>query len=130
MCSSFDFIENQAFEMSENIRKETIYKFVGLETKKNSDFEKQLDQGKADGCNHVAGTWPDFITMVFLEDEAGNTYSVEPSPTGLRFAKGEITYKEYLTLQKQETVKVKSLFFTAIGFVSLLMFTVKWLLIP
>jgi hypothetical protein len=100
MCLSNDFVEQQANEYAQKIRKGTIYKFSRVE---ENDYS--------------------FITKVILEDEAGLSYSVEPNSFGLRFAKGEITYKEYKRLQERETFNGITSFIVIIGFVSILMIT-------
>jgi hypothetical protein len=100
MCLSNDAVEQQANVFAQKIRKDTVYKFIRVE---KNDFS--------------------FITKVILEDEAGSSYPVEPNSFGLRFAKGEITYKEYKRLQKRENFNGIASFFVIIGFVSILMIT-------
>lgn len=90
MCSSSNFIEQQAYEMSEKIRKASLYKFIRV---------------NYSGGNHLEShSEVPLITQVILADKNGTTYSVEPNPIGLRFAKGEITYKEYKKLQKRNSL--------------------------
>jgi hypothetical protein len=129
MCSSFQFIEQQAFEMSEKIRGESIYKFVRVEVSEGFNLGSQHEHGHTNGCVQVSATRPVYITKVILEDDEGNHYFVEPTPDGLRFAKGEISYKEYEKRLKRETLNVVSFFFFAVGFISLVMLAVKWYLI-
>lgn len=43
------------------------------------------------------------ITTVTLKGEDGAFYQVALNPNGLKFAKKEITYKEYKKLQNKET---------------------------
>ena len=52
----------------------------------------------------------DFITKIILEDKKGALFSVKPDYSGLRFAKGEITYKEYNKIQKKRGWKRSYLF--------------------
>jgi hypothetical protein len=90
VCSSNNFIELQAYNQSEQIRKVSLYKFIRV------DYSGVNNQGSQSGTA--------LITQVVLEDKDGNVYFVEPSPIGVRFAKGEITYKEYKKLQKRDTL--------------------------
>ena len=61
------------------------------------------------------------ITKVLLEDKDGTPYSVEPNLNGLRFAKGEISYKKYQKLQRKNDVTMFLCFFGIIGFFIVLM---------
>jgi hypothetical protein len=126
MCSSFDFIEQHAFDMSEKIRKDSIYKFVRVEVSDSSGLNQVHDINE---CVQISDTRHALITKVILEDKDGNQYFVEPTPDGLRFAKGEITYKEYGKRQKRETLNIVSFFFMAVGLISTVMLTVKWFFI-
>lgn len=87
MCSSNHFIEQQAYEMSEKIKKDSVYKFLSVE-------------GEAGG----------YITKVVLEDKDGTLYSIEPNPIGVKFARGEISFQEYEKLHKRDTVNVIAIF--------------------
>jgi hypothetical protein len=75
--------------MSEKIKKDSVYKFIREEY---SDAE--------------AG----YITKVVLEDKDGTVYSIEPNPIGIKFSRGEITFKEYKKLQKRDTLNVMAIF--------------------
>jgi hypothetical protein len=129
VCSPFHFIEQQAFEMSEKIRKETIYKFVNVEVSESSYIESQKSYAHSNGYEYNSKPWAGYITKVILEDEKGALFRVEPSMDGLRFAKGEISYKEYNKRQKKETINLVSVFFVAVGLIGLVMLTVKWYLV-
>lgn len=129
MCSSFQFIEQQSFEISEKIREDTIYKFVRVEVSKSSSLGFQHDHGHTNGCVQVSETRPVYITKVILEDVDGKHYFVEPTPDGLRFAKGDISFNEYEKRHKRETLNVITFFFLAVGFISIVMLAVKWYLI-
>jgi hypothetical protein len=129
VCSPFHFIEQQAFEMSEKIRKETIYKFVNVEISERSILESQKSYAHSNGCDYDSKPWAGYITKVILEDEKGALFPVEPSLDGLRFAKGEISYKEYNKRQKKETINLVSVFLVAVGLISLVMLSVKYYLI-
>ncbi len=97
MCISNHVIELQAYQLSEEIRKKTIYKMKRVEVTDgySLEVEKQGD--------YWNGT--DLISKVVLEDSNGTLYSINPDDTGLRFAKGEITYKEYIQLEKSANMK-------------------------
>jgi hypothetical protein len=116
MCSSYDFIERQAQEMSEMIRGNSIYKLVRLEF--NSGLSQDLQNNAA-----IQAT-PDFIKRVVLEDQDGTLYSIEPGPNGFSFAKGEISYKEYLRRTNRDTLNIVTCFSFSVGFFGLF----SWLL--
>lgn len=125
MCSPFHFIEQQAYEMSEKIRKDSIYKFVNVEVSEGSSQGSQQNLVDSNSCVQETRTWAGYITKVILEDEKGKLYLIEPSIDGLRFAKGEITYQEYRKLQKRETINIVSIFFVAVGLIGIMMLTLK-----
>lgn len=104
MCFSTNAIEKQVYETTETIRDLSIYKFV------RADVTGGKSQEFQNGGEHMG-----LITSVILEDRDGTLYSVEPNANGLKFAKGEITYKEYTRIQKRETVKGLSYFFLGIS---------------
>jgi hypothetical protein len=107
VCAPINFIEQQAYEMYENIRKSSIYKLIRVDYSVGNNQESQT--GSA------------LITQVVLEDNEGNVYFVEPNSFGVRFANGEITYKEYKKLKKRETLNGIVLFLGIIVFFSGLM---------
>lgn len=109
MCVSNNFIEQQAYEYSEKIRKNSLYKFVRTDS---------LDENNGTTRDGLA-----LITKVILEDKDGNLYHVDPNPNGLRFAKKEITYREYKKLQNKETRNAFLTFFVIIGFFGAVMVT-------
>ncbi|MFB3162752.1 hypothetical protein P5G62_017895 [Neobacillus sp. 179-C4.2 HS] len=115
MCAPNIFIEQQAFEMCEKIKQNSVYNFIKVDYSEGSNqgFHSQDENTK----NRSA-----LITRVFLEDKDGTQYTVEPNPNGVRFAKGEITYKEYKKLQKRETVNGIATFFGILVFFSGLMY--------
>lgn len=114
MCVSNNFIEQQAYEMSEEIRKNSLYKVVRVDVSGGNSCEFQKQDNQWNG--------KDLITKVTLEDKKGIFYSVKPDHNGLRFAKGEINYKEYSQLQRKEDLKGFSYFFVIIGFFIIMMF--------
>jgi hypothetical protein len=112
VCAPINFIEQQAYEMYENIRKSSIYKLIRVDYSVENNQESQT--GSA------------LITQVVLEDNEGNVYFVEPNSFGVRFAKGEITYKEYKKLKKRETLNGILLFLGIIvSFGSLMIILMK-----
>lgn len=117
MCFSHNFIEQQAYEMSEKIKENTIFKFVKVECVGGST------PARSGHLNELA-----MISKVILEDDNGIIYSVEPSLEGLRFAKGEISYKEYKKLQKREDFNGYALFFVIISFFSLFLIVMRYLI--
>jgi hypothetical protein len=125
VCFSNNSIEQQAFDMSERIRNNSIYKFVGVDFIGGKSLELQNQSMHRNDNNVQTGEQLDLITKVILEDKDGILYSVEPNSNGLRFAKGEITYKEYNKIQKKETVQGLSYFFLAIGTI----FLMSWAMI-
>lgn len=103
MCVSNNFIEQQAYKMTEEIRENSRYSVVGVD----------YSSGKDSQSNEIA-----LITKVFLEDKDGTQYIVEPNVNGLRFAQGEINYKKYQILQRKNDVSMFICFFGIIGFFS------------
>lgn len=75
--------------MSEKIRKDTLYKFI-----------------RVDYSDGEAG----YVTKVVLGDKDGTVYSIEPNPIGVKFSRGEISFKEYKKLQKRDTLNVIAIF--------------------
>lgn len=115
MCVSNHFIEQQAYQISEEIRKSSLYNMVRVVVSGDGGFGLQQQHNQWNG--------KDLITKVILEDREGMLYSVKPDHNGLRFAKGEITYKEYCKMQKKEDLRGFGYFFMSIGFVFIMMFT-------
>ena len=110
LCVSSHFVEQQAYKICEEIRNSTLYKVVRIVCSEGNDIADQWN-GK------------DLITQVILEDKTGNLYSIKPDHTGLRFAQGEISYREYRKTQKQEGIKGYSSFFLLMGFSFVMMIT-------
>lgn len=126
MCSTNNFIEQEAYIMSQQICKETVFKCVRViysEGNSPAASTQILDSQDYSMVMEQA-----LITKVILEDKDGTLYYVEPNPNGLRFAKGEISYNEYKNLQRKETINVFAIFFGIIVFFSGSMFTfIKYL---
>lgn len=116
MCVSNNFIEQQAYKMTEEIRRNSLYQFVGVDY---SDGEGVGFQKQDDNRVEHNGLQPNGIALikkVFLEDMDGTLYSIEPNLNGLRFAKGEITYHKYRILQRKNDNTMFISFFGIIGF--------------
>lgn len=109
LCVSNHFIEQKAYEICEEIRKNSLYKVVRVDVSGGIILDGQWN-GK------------DLITKVILEDTKGTYYSIKPDPHGLRFAKGKLTYKEYSKIQKKANINGFSFFFAIIGFFVTMMF--------
>lgn len=102
VCVSNNFVELQTNEFCEKIRNASLYKFVGVDYSRNN-------------MNGKEGNGLDLINTVILQDNDGTVYHVEPNSNGLKFAKQEISYKEYKKLQRKETIGVFSGFFLILG---------------
>lgn len=96
MCVSNNAFEHQAYNMSEKIKKSSIYQPVCVVY--NSGRRVEITEQTQEPL--------ELITKVILRDDEGNYYEIEPSQTGLEFSKGEITYMEYLKKAKEETKKL------------------------
>ncbi|SOC21890.1 hypothetical protein SAMN05880501_11384 [Ureibacillus xyleni] len=114
MCISSNFIELQAYKICEEIRKQSVYKLVRLEASEGRIIELQNIQNYWDGKA--------LITKAVLEDINGKLYLVNPDDNGLKFAKGEITYKEYRRIDKSENLKAIIFFSLLIGLTMATMF--------
>lgn len=126
MCFSHNFIEQQAFEMCEKIREHSIYHFVRVEFKEGISVGVQKYNDYLTGHKETTAIGLALITKIILKDNEGICYAVEPSLNGLRFAKGEITYKEYKKLQKREDFYGYTSFLAIIGFFSLFLIVMRF----
>ncbi|MEQ2527668.1 hypothetical protein WMO40_13235 [Bacillaceae bacterium CLA-AA-H227] len=79
--------------MSEQIRKNTRYAYVKTVFSVDGFVSGDIQEGKE----------LPLVSKVILRDVDGTLYQVGPSLNGLKFAKKEITYKEYKRLEKRET---------------------------
>ncbi|MEK3997123.1 hypothetical protein MKX96_01460 [Psychrobacillus sp. FSL W7-1493] len=124
MCFSTNVIEQQALIISDKIIKNTIYKPVSL------DFISEKNVGIQDFQMQNIGEEISLITMVNLENNEGLQISVEPNENGLRYAMGEISYKDYKKLQNRESRQFIWYFF-AISSVFLLISwaSIRWFFI-
>ncbi|MEK3991969.1 hypothetical protein [Robertmurraya sp. FSL R5-0851] len=113
MCVSNHAFELQAYKLSEQIIKHTIYQPV----KVIYFGEKEAE------ANQISAI--ELITKIILQDNEGQVYEVEPSENGVRFAKGEITYQEYLSREKKDIRNLITYSSASIGF----LFIMSWALV-
>ena len=103
MCFSSNAIEQQAYRFTEKIHNCSLYKIVRLDLiGKYVDFdpERPLD-AQLNSLEHLP-----LIKNVILEDHFGKQYNIEPNEIGLKFACGELTYKQYVYSKKTEARKL------------------------
>lgn len=113
MCVSNHAFEFQAYKLSEQIIKHTIYQPV-----------KVVYFGEKEAGVHQINAI-ELITKIILQDNEGHVYEVEPSENGLRFAKGEITYQEYIRRGKKDFRNLITYSSASIGF----LFIMSWALV-
>ncbi|MBM7607295.1 hypothetical protein JOD29_000532 [Lysinibacillus composti] len=111
MCINNNFIEHHSYQMSEEIRKNSLYEVVRVEVS-NGNSLKENEQWDS----------KELVSKIILEDKNKNYYVINPDQFGLRFAKGEISYKEYKQLQKKEDFKLISFSVLGIGFLTGMMY--------
>lgn len=115
MCFSTNLFEQRALDITKQIQKKSIYKFVRADFVDGKSFEFQEQHSNGNGYTPSVNKDVPLIAKVILEDDDGRQYSVEPHPNGLRFAEGKITYKEYKELQRNENIRGFRLFFVTIS---------------
>lgn len=116
VCINNNFIETEAYRITEEIRKNSLYKVVELEVAGANNLSLQkLDEQWNNN---------DLITKIILEDKNRNRFSVNPDHFGLRFAKGEISYNEYNQLQKKDNLKWFSYSILGIGFLMIMLYII------
>lgn len=113
MCVSNHAFELQAYKLSEQIIQHTIY----LPVKVVYFGEKEAD------ANQISSM--ELITKIILQDNEGHVYEVEPSENGVSFAKGEITYQEYVRRGKKEIRNLITYSSASIGF----LFFMSWAMV-
>src|SRR5699024_5841637 len=75
------------------------YKLIRIDFAGGNCFKIQNSPNDWVSLEKEMGNKSALITKVILEDSEGKLHSIEPNDNGLRFAKGELTYKEYKILQ-------------------------------
>ncbi|MGA9224734.1 MAG: hypothetical protein WB217_00155, partial [Mesobacillus sp.] len=100
MCFPNNAIEQQAYRFTEKIHNSSLYKIVRIELigryvdlDSGTPLDEQLNSGE-----HLP-----LIKNVILEDHFGKQYKIEPNVFGLKFAFGELTYRQYVYLRKTES---------------------------
>lgn len=97
VCFSNNFLEQGAYLFCNKIIKETTYEIVCLEVGgKRLQYQGFLSSENDHSLQHDA-----LISKIHLKDKTGNVYFVEPNLNGLKFAKGEISFDEYIRQQKK-----------------------------
>jgi len=114
MCVNNNFVESHAYQMYEEIKKSSLFKVVRVEGIRGTylDPEKLKEQLN---CKEL-------IANIVLEDNYKNCYVVNPDPFGYRFAKGEISYKEYNKMQKMDDFKWICYSLLGMGFLSIMLY--------
>lgn len=122
LCFSNNAIEQFSNKMCVEIINTTIYRPV----KADLIGGKVLDLQEP---STFMGNKQNLINCVTLSDKDGNSYTIEPNENGLKFARGEISYQEYIHLKTKShrTFILFFLFITAVFFSSC-WFLVKLLL--
>gem|GEM_PF-5737156 len=96
MCLDNNAIEHQAKNFFKEIQEHSIYQPIKL----------LVDEGKyipvLDNNEIECITSSVLIKKIFLSDSDGKLYAIEPNRNGLRFAKGEMNYREYSWKCKKE----------------------------
>ncbi|MEJ9281261.1 hypothetical protein [Ureibacillus thermosphaericus] len=115
MCLNNDFIENHSYQVFEEIRKNSLYNVARVEFSEGYCWEPQFQTSQFNSNG--------LITKIILEDENKNYFTVNPDDFGLRFAKGEINYKEYLKFQKVDDIKWIGYSILGVGILIAMMFT-------
>lgn len=128
MCFSHNLLEMEALKLCEEIREQSIYKLKGI----TAGGECIIVKGGSsiqDNLNLNPGASLPLIAKVMLEDSDGRCFSVKTDEAGLQFAKGLITYKEYVRLQSKERRKLTIVLIASAGvFVLLGWSLIKFLL--
>ena len=115
MCINNDFIENQSYRVYEEISKNSLFKVTRVEFQEGYCWEPQFEPFHFNKKN--------LITKIILKDDKNNIFTINPDDIGLKFAKGEISYKEYLKFQKVDDIKWLGYSILGVGILIGLMFT-------
>ncbi|GAM11967.1 hypothetical protein [Mesobacillus selenatarsenatis] len=101
MCVSNNAIELQAYRFSEKIQESSSYNIVRVDFI-GGTFLK-CDQGISlrDEVQDIANL--PLIKNLILQTKSGKQFCVEPDELGLRFAEGELSYRQYLLAKKQKS---------------------------
>lgn len=129
MCFSHNVIEQQSFKICDEIREHSIYKLVSIATTGGESIKINENTSLESNIKLLSGETIPLVTKVILEDASGRHYSVSPDEAGLQFAKGEVTYKEYLRLQAKEKRQLTTVLITSVGTLILISWSVLQFLI-
>ncbi|MBT2685410.1 hypothetical protein [Bacillus sp. ISL-37] len=101
MCVSNNAIELQAYHFFEKIQESSVYNIVRVDFIGGNFLE--CDQGISlrDEFQYIANLT--LIKNLILQTKSGKQFYVEPDELGLRFAKGELSYRQYLLAKKQKS---------------------------
>lgn len=102
MCVSTNAIEHHAINIYEAMRKQTKYKIIKVNFAGN---EIPINDPGTVALERLP-----LISSVIMEASDGIHYLIEPNETGLMFAKGEITYKEYLRIKQKAGRQMMGIF--------------------
>lgn len=100
MCFSTNAIEHLVYDMSKKIYENSIYKMVRIDFIGCKSVE--LRNQTKNPFSEDSGEECPLIAKLVLGGDNGTLYDIEPNLNGLKFAKGDITYKEYKNIQKGE----------------------------
>jgi hypothetical protein len=106
MCFPQNIIEQETYRFAEEIRKQCVYKPLRIVLAGNQSL--QIKPGIL--LNSFPEESVPFISKIILEDKNGQLYEIEPTETGIQFAKGDISYQEYARLQKKESTQYLAFF--------------------
>ncbi|KGR80077.1 hypothetical protein CD29_03790 [Ureibacillus manganicus DSM 26584] len=115
MCINNDFIENQSYRIYEEIRKSSLFKVARVEFQEGYCWEPQFEP--------IQFNNNDLITKIILKDDNNNSFTINPDDIGLKFAKGEISYKDYLRFQKIDNFKWIGFSILGVGILITMMLT-------
>ncbi|MBT2691318.1 hypothetical protein J7I93_24590 [Bacillus sp. ISL-47] len=115
MCFTHNVIEIQALKICEEIREHSIYKLVSLATTGGKSIQIKENIPIQSNLYLLPGETLPLVTKVILEDTDGRCYSVNADEAGLQFAKGLITYKEYIRLQTKEKRQLTTILIASVG---------------
>lgn len=103
MCFSSNAMEHQAYRFTEKIHNSSLYKIVRLELiGKYVDFDSEIPlNAQLNSGEHLP-----LIKNVILEDLFGKQYKIQPNVLGVKFAWGEMTYRQYVYSEKTEARKL------------------------
>lgn len=99
MCVSNNAIEQQACRFAERMIKNSLYQPISVVVLGNKSIPVQ-------NGNPLQLHGMPLVTSVVFKDDYGTIYEIAPDENGSRFATGEISYTEYLVLQKKGNRKL------------------------